>query len=299
MDQRLGHASFLFTSINISRAWVAIAGYDRPSMPARLDHALGALLKLTPGEQLRVTTDIDLLPATVWENEQVSSVIVLVAGTGSVAMRFRREGKLFVRTARAGGWGHLLGDEGSGFDLGRRGLQEALAFSDYSRLQEGSGTNGDRGGDVLVEMILDHFHDDSIPGSGEQDLLSSILLPDTAKNQAGDYTADAVKRIAQVAKVVIPASQKCDSARAIIEAGSRSLARLVASLLAQGGQEPEGTALVLAGGLLQDETYRDAVMSQLRSLDTTFGVVQAVEQPALEGARYLWRLAFTALPKRP
>jgi glucosamine kinase len=52
--------------------------------------------------------------------------VVLAAGTGAVAFAVGSEG----RTARADGWGYLLGDEGGGFWIGRRGLTAALAYRD-------------------------------------------------------------------------------------------------------------------------------------------------------------------------
>jgi N-acetylglucosamine kinase len=55
--------------------------------------------------------------------------IVVIAGTGSMAFGRNAEG----RTARAGGWGHLFGDEGSGFDIARQALRAAL------RMEEGWG----------------------------------------------------------------------------------------------------------------------------------------------------------------
>jgi N-acetylglucosamine kinase-like BadF-type ATPase len=54
-----------------------------------------------------------------------SSGVVAISGTGSVA--FARNG---VREARAGGWGALLGDEGSGYDIGRRALIAVLRRHD-------------------------------------------------------------------------------------------------------------------------------------------------------------------------
>ncbi len=48
--------------------------------------------------------------------------VVLIAGTGSIAWGRDRSGTL----ARAGGYGHLLGDEGSGFWIGRECLKAAL-----------------------------------------------------------------------------------------------------------------------------------------------------------------------------
>ncbi|NLN27001.1 MAG: hypothetical protein GX161_02200 [Firmicutes bacterium] len=51
--------------------------------------------------------------------------IVVIGGTGSICWGLDAAGN----TARAGGWGYLFGDEGSGFYIGRRAL--AAAFQAY------------------------------------------------------------------------------------------------------------------------------------------------------------------------
>jgi N-acetylglucosamine kinase-like BadF-type ATPase len=48
--------------------------------------------------------------------------VVVIAGTGSIAFGCNPDG----RTARAGGWGHIFGDEGGAFDLVRRALRAVL-----------------------------------------------------------------------------------------------------------------------------------------------------------------------------
>jgi N-acetylglucosamine kinase-like BadF-type ATPase len=52
--------------------------------------------------------------------------IIVIAGTGSMA--FGRN--TAQRTARAGGWGYIFGDEGGGFDLTRQALRAALRFEE-------------------------------------------------------------------------------------------------------------------------------------------------------------------------
>ncbi|MCX7568821.1 N-acetylglucosamine kinase [Tumebacillus sp. DT12] len=52
--------------------------------------------------------------------------IVLISGTGSVAFGIDPSG----RQDRAGGWGYLIGDEGSGYDIGRRALQAVMKSHD-------------------------------------------------------------------------------------------------------------------------------------------------------------------------
>ncbi|NJM60069.1 MAG: ATPase [Oscillatoriales cyanobacterium RU_3_3] len=52
--------------------------------------------------------------------------IAVIAGTGSIVCGQNSQGK----TKRVGGWGYLLGDEGSGCNIAMRGLQAALKFHD-------------------------------------------------------------------------------------------------------------------------------------------------------------------------
>jgi N-acetylglucosamine kinase-like BadF-type ATPase len=52
--------------------------------------------------------------------------IVMIAGTGSLCFGRNAQG----RTARAGGWGYIFGDEGSGFDIVRQALRAALRFEE-------------------------------------------------------------------------------------------------------------------------------------------------------------------------
>jgi N-acetylglucosamine kinase len=74
-------------------------------------------------EHLIVTTDaaIALSGATA-----TGQGIAVIAGTGSIAFGRNAEG----RTARAGGWGYIFGDEGGGFDIVRQALRAALGMEE-------------------------------------------------------------------------------------------------------------------------------------------------------------------------
>jgi N-acetylglucosamine kinase-like BadF-type ATPase len=52
--------------------------------------------------------------------------IVMIAGTGSIAFGRNAGG----RTARAGGWGFIFGDEGGAFDIARQALRAALRYEE-------------------------------------------------------------------------------------------------------------------------------------------------------------------------
>jgi len=68
--------------------------------------------------------------------------VVIISGTGSIAYGRNAAGE----AARSGGWGYVLGDEGSGYWIGRAALRAVLRAADY----RGPAT-------VLTPMLLDHF----------------------------------------------------------------------------------------------------------------------------------------------
>ena len=52
--------------------------------------------------------------------------VIIISGTGSIVYGISKDGK----EARAGGWGYLLGDEGSGYDIALKGLQAVARAAD-------------------------------------------------------------------------------------------------------------------------------------------------------------------------
>jgi N-acetylglucosamine kinase-like BadF-type ATPase len=81
--------------------------------------ALAALIEPhVPGAKITVVHDSRLLLAA----GRASTGVAVIAGTGSAAWGRNAEGD----EARAGGWGYLLGDEGSGYWLGREAVRHSL-----------------------------------------------------------------------------------------------------------------------------------------------------------------------------
>jgi N-acetylglucosamine kinase-like BadF-type ATPase len=95
--------------------------------------------------------------------------VVTIAGTGSIAFGKNSVG----RTARAGGWGYIFGDEGSAFDLVRKALRAALRFEegwgpptalrDALLQAAGAGNIGISGGAASVNDLLHRFYSDEFP----------------------------------------------------------------------------------------------------------------------------------------
>jgi N-acetylglucosamine kinase-like BadF-type ATPase len=91
---------------------VGIAGADRKNDAQAVE---AIVQRIAPGLRVLVVSDAWIaLTAGVGEGQG----IVVIAGTGSIA--YGRSGAGVV--ARSGGWGHLIGDEGSGYWIGRKAL---------------------------------------------------------------------------------------------------------------------------------------------------------------------------------
>ncbi|KAI1811339.1 putative glucokinase regulator family protein [Poronia punctata] len=271
-------------TLNFSAAWVGMAGYGRPSLTSAIDSALSDLINLPAGTKPRITTDIDILPASVTNQEEIDSAVVVVAGTGSIAMSYSKVDGEFQRTHRVGGWGYLLGDDGSGYGIGREALRAALYSSDLYRLQSTATIDKLPS---LSQAIFKHFKD-LYPDSQPEDLLSTILVPDPTLHQAEDATLATTKRIAGVAKLVLSlAASDDETAKRIVNAGVSSLVDLVALLVRGRGIDPARSGLVLAGGMMKDDLYQTTLLKALEEKCGKFQKIESVDQPAVAGARYL------------
>jgi N-acetylglucosamine kinase-like BadF-type ATPase len=97
-----------------------LAGADDPAIHDRLMRALGA-----SGLASFVHVDHDAAAALAG-GLALEPGVVIIAGTGSVAFGIDASG----RRARADGWGPLLGDDGSGYAIGRAVLRAAMRHFD-------------------------------------------------------------------------------------------------------------------------------------------------------------------------
>lgn len=276
-----------FQAIKFSAAWVGMAGYGRPTLSSTMDNPLSELLGLSLGSKLKITTDIDLLPSSVSAHKDLEHVVVLVAGTGSIAMSYAKTDGQFQRTSRVGGWGYLLGDDGSGYDIGREALRMALLTFDLYRIR----ARKDPAAAVLAlsplsQAVLQHFQE-LYPESKPEDLLSTILLPNRVLHAAEDAVLATTKRIAGIAKLVLSMASSDDEAKRIVDAGVSGLVDLVALLVHGQDIDPRKSGLVLAGGLTHDELFQDTLMKALEAKCGKFKHTERVTEPAVAGARCL------------
>jgi len=162
--------------------------------------------------------------------------IAAIAGTGSIV--FGRNGS--GDTARIGGWGYLLGDEGSGYDLARRGLQAALQAADG----RGEPTQ-------LLAAFRQHFQ-----ARSPRDLAISVYrhpLP--------------VRDLAALSAIVDRVAVAGDPVAAeIIATGADELARAICCCADQLFAASDALEIATIGGVWQSQAgLRDRVAAAVRS----------------------------------
>ncbi|KAJ9612242.1 hypothetical protein H2200_003839 [Cladophialophora chaetospira] len=266
---------------HFSSVWIALAGHDREAIAMSVDTALEKLFKRRQGPGLKITNDIELLAISAAEKGGAESVLVLVAGTGSVAMSFKHQGSRFVRVGRSGGWGHLLGDEGSGFDIGRQAVRRALAELDqFNNAPTSKQEMTLQPLSHISRLVLDHFRPAAV-ATQHFDLLSAALSATTETERK--------KRIAGVARLVIEASETDAEAGLMVMNAALALVDLTKLLVNSTCIDSRTSTLVIGGGLMRSEVFSRAVKKALHDIGPVFQRVEVVANPAMSGAEYLSR----------
>ncbi|KGO70627.1 N-acetylmuramic acid 6-phosphate etherase MurQ [Penicillium expansum] len=266
---------------SFSSVWVGLAGIDRAGLEGVLAPKLRQAFGITQEKDLQLTNDVDLLTAGVPQSLGTPSVLVVIAGTGSVAMRYKwaEDQQRYTRSARSGGWGQMLGDQGGGYTIGLKAIQHTLGvFEDITLGLDKTG--GDEFSKAVAEKL-----GCQVSESTSIDMLNNIL---------GQTHSQGVKaRIASIAPVVLNFMNKSETATDIV---SSQVALLVGEALgrlvkpqATGYQPPEASVLVLAGGLMKNERYRATFEKQLDTHRLYFRGTVVVEDVARSGATYLCR----------
>ena len=125
--------------------------------------------------------------------------VIVISGTGSIVYGINAKGE----EARAGGWGHILGDEGSGYDIAVRGLRVVVRASD------GRNAPTELTGPMLKAIGLKHPNDlIRWVHSASKDEVAELAAQVFVAADSGDCVArqilhHAADELALAAKVVI------------------------------------------------------------------------------------------------
>jgi glucosamine kinase len=117
---------------------LGIAGVDREDEARTIRAIMG---RIGPGARVLVVNDALI---ALKAGAKDAPGIVIIAGTGSIVYGHNAGGE----AARAGGWGHMIGDEGSGYWIGREALSAVMRASD------GRGPATRLTGEILAHLNL-------------------------------------------------------------------------------------------------------------------------------------------------
>ena len=199
----------------IVMAWLGVAGSG--ALQARSE-LVDAAREALGTQHVTISHDARLLPAAAG----LSAGLAIVAGTGCSAYGVDEAGT----EASAGGWGHLLVDEGGAYDIALRGLRAVAAQSD---------------------------------GRGPATLLTSSLpaaagIADVAGLRAWAAAAHDVPAVARLAEEVLRAAESDPVAGAIVDGAAEALVRTVRACHDQLRFTAHPIPVVFAGGLVGRES---------------------------------------------
>jgi N-acetylglucosamine kinase-like BadF-type ATPase len=222
---------------------------------AEEQEALGEAIRGTlsgPGCTVHVEVVHDALIALDAAYDAESGLIV-IAGTGSVALARTVEGRLL----RVGGWGHLLGDPGSGYSVGQKGLRAVAAACD--------------GGDAttLRARLREQF------GIEDREQLIHAVYQDGISMQ-------------DVAPLVVDAAADDAVAAGILADEADGLAEQVGWLVDQ--SDPITPRITLLGGMIQNDRYDRVLRGRLRDHFPDWSVRQLQTEPVTGALRRARRL---------
>ncbi|MGC9400034.1 MAG: N-acetylglucosamine kinase [Anaerolineae bacterium] len=221
---------------------LGMAGAGRAADRAIIEHWAAARF---PEAAVRVVHDGRLVLAA---GTSEGWGIAVLCGTGSLVYGMDPYGT----EARAGGWGYLLGDEGSGYALGRAALRAV------ARAADGRGP-----ATALTTAVLAHWSLD-----GPEALIEHVYRPPLPR-----------AAIAELAPLVIAAAEAGDGvAGALVREAGEALADAVRAVVGQLAF-PDPIPCALAGSVIvRARSIRRALLNAVSRL--SLAPVASVEEPA-------------------
>lgn len=176
--------------------------------------------------------------------------ILVIAGTGSIAFGVNEAQE----TARAGGWGHRVGDEGSGYWIGKQAIMAVLKAAD---------------------------------GRGETTVLKELILPYAGLQQVDElfnwtysphYSVDKVGELSPLVSQAADAGDRV--AEAILQSAGEELFQAARAVIDHLQMTSKPFQMILQGGVLQnDERVRKIVVERVSGYASRVMIEEAQNDP--------------------
>lgn len=257
----------------IDRTCVGAAGAGRAEISTSVSQILAEIL---PG-QVTVVGDADIAFEAAFGS---GPGVIVIAGTGSIAYGRDRQG----RTARAGGWGFAISDEGSAHWIGRAALSAVLRsfdLGDGRRDEVGAGAAPPLLRELMNAWKLDSF---------EALVRTANFHGETAVvGSAPDFSAF-------FPVVLAAASAGDDVAQRVLTAAAGELAQLAAIVMHR--LFPERTSssaavpMAMAGGVFRHAAMvREIFYNDVRKAHPRVALNSEVVEPVHGALQMAWRAA--------
>ncbi len=182
--------------------------------------------------------------------------VMIVAGTGSIAWGITQDG----REARVGGWGYRIGDEGSGYSIGKAAVTHILRAYDGREATSGICAA------VLEEMSF----------ADEDALVNWVYSPEFS-----------IKKMAAFAPLIMKLAESGDwKAIEISVFASQQLADMVFAVVRKLDIGNEKMNLIFCGGVLQSPIIKRQLIALLADFSSDIQVTIPDYQPICAGANY-------------
>lgn len=176
--------------------------------------------------------------------------IITISGTGSISYGIDSNGK----SVRVGGWGNILGDEGSGYDIGRNALKAILR--NYDKRDKET---------LLTEKVLGYLKLKTV-----DEMIGYVYKKETTK-----------EHIAQIAPVVINAAYEKDPISInILDNATNNLVELTQTVINQ-LEFKDKINLTYGGGILKKSEY---VQNKFMKKMVTNNNKIEISKPLFDGA---------------
>jgi N-acetylglucosamine kinase-like BadF-type ATPase len=228
---------------------LGMAGVDRPEDRARFQDWIS---RRFPGAKVLQVSDAHLVLAAGAGSEPG---LAIISGTGSIA--YAQDGR--GNTARAGGWGYLLGDEGAGYWIGLSALKA------ITRAWDGLGPET-----ALTRRILDELSLSSPP-----DLVRFVYNPQTNR---GEFA-----KLYMLVEVCASAGDA--AAQEILTTAARSLAGFAVAAARRLHLTSPLPCAMAGGVLVHNESMRAAIAGHARLEACLFDPIVTVPDPAVGAVR--------------
>ncbi|MGG1601208.1 N-acetylglucosamine kinase [Paenibacillus naphthalenovorans] len=179
--------------------------------------------------------------------------ILVIAGTGSIVYGINVHGM----TARAGGWGHRVGDEGSGYWIGKQAIISIL------KAEDGRGETS-----RLGDRVISHL---------------GLATPEALFNwvYGSDYSVEKVGELSRL--VSLAAAQGDTVSQRILSMAGSELYMGAKAVIDKLGIRQSAFKVVLQGGVLQNDVWVHRVLMDQLLQYAPLAVLDSVEKEPIYG----------------